>query len=533
MPSIPDRPCYVCSGGEQNVDHFNARVECRPLLMSNPSMEQQRPWSRSGVSPHSRSMSERKAKRFSLTFPIQTSLSPTSATLSPVLPYTPLLAEKPAPPAGPTDSAFLTALAAHERRVLELREELVKAEHELHRLKQTWAAHEAHKKRQHDPRKVHKLQSFRTTTEAPEVIPVSRQQDMERRRALLNGNKTSNRTVFSGSRHARTLSLLSPEAMRPPPPRPQEIPRPEQDSRPPHPSRVPTDADLTTEVARTADDAIDLGLPREVLLKTGKQMASDFRDGLWTFIEDLRQATVGDEGVNGTTSRTQSQSPNLSRSPAPHSGRGSLKPSPNPQPLKRSATTGSRRTTSRSPAPSAAEEIAYLDIGNSFWKEHGLEEPKPANPPIVRKSSKKGAHPPAKANRASTTSLDTWENWEATIPEPEPKPSRSNSSVSEPRTSPSPDGTSPRTSMRSVVPVPVTTSHADPLLSSVRDPKRDSLPWPALNKLAPSNLRRTASHLMNEWEKSLTPSPGDGERQGDYLGRAISPAGSFKETKND
>jgi hypothetical protein len=414
-------------------------------------MDDQRPWSRKGSSPHSRSMSERKAKRFSLTFPIQTSLSPTSATLSPVLPYTPLLAEKPTLAAGPTDSAFLTALAAHERRVLELREELIKAEHELHRLKQSWAAHEAHKKRQHDPRKVHKMQSLHATLDTPHVTPASRQQDMDRRRALLNGTKSSTRTVFSGSRHARALSLLSPDAMRSPPPRPQAPPRPHEPdpSRPPHPNRVPTDADLTTEVVRTADDAIDLGLPREVLLNTGKKMASDFRDGLWTFIEDLRQATVGDEGINGTTSRTQSRSPNPSRSPRLQS-RNTLKPSPNTQPLKRSATTGSRRTDSRSPAPSTAEELAYLDIGNSFWNEH---ESKPAT--ILRKKpSKKSMQPPApRANRSSTASLDAWENWETTVPTAsEPKPSRSDSSISEPQTSISPDGMeSPRTSLRFVL----------------------------------------------------------------------------------
>lgn len=395
-------------------------------------MDGQRPWTRDGTREHQRSMSERKAKRFSLTFPIQTSTSPTSTVISPVLPYTPLVAEKPAVPAGPTDSAFLTALAAHERRVLELREELVKAEHELHRLKQTWAAHEAHKKRQHDPRRLHKLQPLQT-----EDSSTTRQQDMERRRALLNGSRSSNRTVFSGSRHARTLSLLTPDVARQMPP-PRDFPRPAP------PSRIPTDADLTSEVARTADDAIDLGLPREVLLKTGKQMATDFRDGLWTFIEDLRQATVGDEGVNGTTSRTQS--PNLVRSPNLQSSRSGLKP----QPLKRSATTGSRRTSSRSPVPAAADDVAYLDIGNSFWKEHGLEEPKNAPPPILRKPSKKTAKSSSKANRASTTSLDTWDNWEATIPDVKPSRSNSGSSASEAQTSPSPNGTSPRTSIRSV-----------------------------------------------------------------------------------
>lgn len=49
--------------------------------------------------------------------------------------------------------------------------------------------------------------------------------------------------------------------------------------------------------------------------------------------------------------------------------------------------------------------------------------------------------------------------------------------------------------------------------------KRDSIPWPALVKLSPGNLRRTASHLMQEWERSLTPPPGVRDGQADYLGK--------------
>ena len=33
--------------------------------------------------------------------------------------------------------------------------------------------------------------------------------------------------------------------------------------------------------------------------------------------------------------------------------------------------------------------------------------------------------------------------------------------------------------------------------------KRDDIPWPALKKLSPSRLSKTASTLMGEWEKSL------------------------------
>ena len=35
--------------------------------------------------------------------------------------------------------------------------------------------------------------------------------------------------------------------------------------------------------------------------------------------------------------------------------------------------------------------------------------------------------------------------------------------------------------------------------------KQDDIPWPALKKLSPSRLSRTASTLMDEWERSLTP----------------------------
>ena len=34
---------------------------------------------------------------------------------------------------------------------------------------------------------------------------------------------------------------------------------------------------------------------------------------------------------------------------------------------------------------------------------------------------------------------------------------------------------------------------------------RKEIPWPALTKLSPANLKRTASTLMGEWEESLTP----------------------------
>jgi hypothetical protein len=49
--------------------------------------------------------------------------------------------------------------------------------------------------------------------------------------------------------------------------------------------------------------------------------------------------------------------------------------------------------------------------------------------------------------------------------------------------------------------------------------RKDPIPWPALSNLGPKALRRTASHLMSEWERSLTPSPSkEHANQSDYLG---------------
>jgi hypothetical protein len=95
--------------------------------------------------------------------------------------------------------------------------------------------------------------------------------------------------------HTRTLSLLSPtktehdipihndlDALRSP-----DGSRSSQDFMPAHLNKRATWAPLQTPP------------PNGV-----KQIAQDFRQGLWTFVEDLRQATVGDEGISATSNRT-------------------------------------------------------------------------------------------------------------------------------------------------------------------------------------------------------------------------------------
>jgi hypothetical protein len=42
---------------------------------------------------------------------------------------------------------------------------------------------------------------------------------------------------------------------------------------------------------------------------------------------------------------------------------------------------------------------------------------------------------------------------------------------------------------------------------------RDEVAWPALNNFTPSNIKRTASAIIKEWEKSLTPPQPQDERK--------------------
>jgi hypothetical protein len=236
-------------------------------------------------------------KRLSLSFPVlppgceppSRNRSPTSGT---VTPQTLFPAE-----IDPDDSAaFLTALAAQERRVLELREELSKAESELTKLKRQWAIHEAKKTRREMALGSSVLTSpTRRGDPRDSLTSPTTREDFERRRKPTTG---AGRKVLSSQRHTRTLSLLSPERQQQP-----DTPTMDQD----HSQLVeghalmnsPSVKESSSSTSPLRTQSLDLPTTRpknqDVLLKTGKQMAEDFRDGLWNFIEDLKQATVGED----------------------------------------------------------------------------------------------------------------------------------------------------------------------------------------------------------------------------------------------
>ena len=55
------------------------------------------------------------------------------------------------------------------------------------------------------------------------------------------------------------------------------------------------------------------------------------------------------------------------------------------------------------------------------------------------------------------------------------------------------------------------------LLEDSNNGKRDAIPWPALAKLSPGNIKRTATQLMNDFEKSLSPTAAESKERTNYV----------------
>ena len=262
-----------------------------------------------GGSPtrHSRSTSvaSRNANRLSLTLPIALPTNdpsrpiPTSATTSSV-PPTPIDSPAVKTPSGTNE--FIIAVAAQERRVLELREELSRAEADLVTLKKQWTAQEAAQKRN----AARNQDSSRNNTPTPDddSLAARRSVDLDRRKSLMLGQNTptstpGRRRVLRGG-HTRTLSLLSP---------------PKSDSGfAVHEDRESDALKLPPAELRTAQ------LTNPTLSKRASwqprmhqhtpsspampQLVEDFRSGLRAFVEDIRQITVGDEPITGQPARS-------------------------------------------------------------------------------------------------------------------------------------------------------------------------------------------------------------------------------------
>lgn len=515
------------SGASQSISQPDSGDSASPssATLSHPSPPSMPSHARSKTTSHADIV--RQGKRLSLQFPIQPTAGSSSPLFSPrSRPQSWVAAPSPLPspeaqPSSP-ETNILAVLAAQERYVLELKEELGKAEEDLKTLKKHYALHEANKRR-NDVRKVAQLQPLNTSLANIDAAQDDEdggnlwmQREMERRKALLSNTKSSQRKVFSGSRHLRTLSLLSPDrAYAPAFPHPVHT---REDSASPRPSmaaRSSTSSDVSRQLIDvTGNSHSDLGglsnIQRDNLLRTGKQLASDFSNGLFTFIEDIRQATVGDEAVNGAA---EPSGPSQNRD-------GSAKVIRN--------TSASRPSLNRS-ASSRKSVQKKQSIGEDFWSEHGLSEPKTTSVNKKTHAPKASRTPERQTARNSDSFEDEWDNWDSPGATYVAKTTDTHNDSDESDTpSAAVDSSQATVKQHSRRHDSKHSSLATISSASMPDTssKRNSIPWPDLVNLSPSNLKRTASHLMKEWEKQLTPPPESrlsSHSQGDYIGRSGSP----------
>lgn len=218
--------------------------------------------------------------------------------------------------------------------------------------------------------------------------------DVDRRKAVLAGStKDSRRKVISGG-HTRALSLLSPGQG----PYGQTTSVPQAlNSTKEHAARgivTPTASQPSTsqnplksssnKARHSYQDSATIGM---------KQIAEDIKSGLWTFMEDLRQATVGEEATKGVSSINTDVTPK-----------------------------GSGRKGSRGTSMAADQSLSRSPRGgSSVSKSRETERRRPtvlADAPESAQGPEMITHTPtATGKKAETPSSldDDWSNWDSPV----------------------------------------------------------------------------------------------------------------------
>ncbi|KAK5953466.1 hypothetical protein OHC33_005410 [Knufia fluminis] len=341
---------------------------------------------------------------------------------------------------GTSSPDFLTLVASQERKVMELKEELLKAESELTGLKKQWAMFEAKKKHAELRNKTVRLgpisPASACSAEDDEAERLRRREARERKvkelgmkegevfKAEANSGKRNGGRVFAG-RHTRTLSLLQNNAVMTEVSQSSNRPKSKTESSPfaqqqpsnagsaastpfeeienmdsrnarPSLSRQPTLQEL---IANSATGAAQMNFGKtykdlahasrkslppgtDVFVKQGKQVYDGVSQGFWNFVEDIRQATVGDEPVTGVPSehRREIQRRKSNKKLGEHT-------------CDKHGRQGPRK------GKNGDEHKPEKD---NFWKEFGIETPKPAKQ-VDATASKKAA---SRESRTATSVKD-------------------------------------------------------------------------------------------------------------------------------
>ncbi|KAL2132123.1 hypothetical protein VTI74DRAFT_4212 [Chaetomium olivicolor] len=466
-------------------------------------------------STRSASTASRSTNRLSLTLPIvpasaYPSRATPASTTTPAFPPTPLDTPSLTSPIDPND--LITAIAAQERRVLELREELSRAESDLATLKKQWATHEAYKKRA-TRRNTDLIPGLGPAAELQDETAIRRSLELDRRKALLGQQnqqatpERSRRRVFTGS-HTRTLSLLSPT-------KPEGgFPGPDGEGE----SSKSESANPFTSAAPVLPAKRTSWTTRPPQATGVKQLAEDLKTGLWTFMEDLRQATVGDEPITGQGMYLRGMDGNMRSTATGSADQDTIRAPTNPRPRISSASfddTTPKISKQQHKGPES-EKPANEECG---------EDIPPPKPPRPLQRSKTDAGTSKTTKRFSWTPLtidsyddNDWSNWDSPsissprwsgttvngdiIPTiPEKRDGENDAASLRKKTSSKNRMSSLSSSSSSRSPSPPTRTS----LSLSSPTKLEELLPPVLNRLTPSNIKRTAADFMKEWEKSLSP----------------------------
>jgi hypothetical protein len=179
-------------------------------------------------------------------------------------------------------------------------------------------------------------------------------------------------------------------------------------------------------------------------------MASDLKDGLWTFWEDIRQVTVGDEGISAHSSRSMRRNAPLAQSGGKRSD-GSFTPNQNDERLGRGPRrAGSTSSISKEKLPrtrTADQEARSAEVDSSFLKEFDLDTAGETFRDVVSEKD------PSTWNKrpGDADPLDVNRNWGQWQPNRLHSPSSSHSTIASKRMqSPVTQLSSPRTSARYV-----------------------------------------------------------------------------------
>ncbi|RDA87622.1 hypothetical protein CP532_3786 [Ophiocordyceps camponoti-leonardi (nom. inval.)] len=421
--------------------------------------------------PRPASVASRAFNRLSLTIPIAPPTSgpsrPTPASVAPA-PIPPTAVETPKLPLSSDANDFIIAVAAQERRVLELREELARAEAELALLKSRWSEEPRANK---GPAQAPDMPGSAASDVADEVKLASRRSaELDRRKFLLQSQgitqdtpQGNRRKVIRGG-HARTLSLLSPSRFS------SEI------SLPGNNVLGATDPRPVQAAAHSAQLKRASWQPRSVQNSpTVPQIVEDFKLGLRAFVDDLRQITVGDEPVRVAPT---------SRGPSLANRRGSA--GGPPERLRSGLASASQTTT---PSPAMASPI----LESRTLAAARIERPKPVK-------SKPFSWTPLGFDSMDDSD---WSNWES--------PSASKTTRWSGSTVNSGGGTEEIGS----IPEVREDGHSPEKSRAGSKVRLEEMLPDMVNRVSSGNFKRKTSGWMDEWEKSLVaPDPDDQENQG-------------------